>query len=182
MTDEIKPPKKLVGRAKAIVENQGKMYSPEKKGRMVRGPLDWSLDDLIAYKQNGTAPMRIPDPDLLYKLGTMGVSMNNAAELFDISREKFSSNLDWLENWQKGRAECAARVRAKIVEQALDENVLNAMIYLDKIMGGDQVIEQVQVDVRNTQLTAYDTDALLKAMEVPFKENNDSGNSETDSN
>ena len=134
---------------KALVKGGGNpYYPPETKGRFVRGPLDWSLDELIEYRKAGGQPMRIPDKDILYNLGAMGVSMENAAKLFDISREKFSSNLDWLENWQKGRSECSARIRARIVEQALEENVLNAMIYLDKLMGGDSIVEQVQVDIR----------------------------------
>jgi hypothetical protein len=147
---------------------------PETKGRMKRGPLDWSLDELIEYRQNGHQPARIPDKDLLYKLGSMGVSLANAAKLFDISQEKFINNLDWHDSWSAGRAECSSRIRAKIVEQALDENVLNAMIYLDKIMGGDNVVEQVQVEVRNTQLANYNTIDLLDVM---IKENDkDSSN------
>lgn len=144
--------------------NNGRFYSPEVKGRKKVGMLDWSLDELIAYKHNGTPPARIPDADLLYKLGAIGVSLVNAANLFDISVEKFSSNSDWHESWKKGRAECGARVRASIVEDALDKDILNAKLYLDKIMGGDAPADVVNVNVRNTTLETIDTDKLLEVM------------------
>ena len=160
-TPKLKKPQKPNG---ASVKPGQQLTKPDTKGRQKRGPLDWSLDELIAYRAYGGPPARIPDKEVLYKLGSMGVSLRNCADLFDISQEKFCSNLDWLENWQKGRSECASRVRAKIVEQALDENVLNAMIYLDKIMGGDSVVEQVQVNVRNETLKEVNTDDLLEIM------------------
>lgn len=165
MSDEVpqnKPgPKKGAPRKK-------QPYSPEVKGRFVRGPLDWSLDELIEYKEKGGAPMRIPDKEMLFKLGKMGVSLANAAVLFNISQEKFCSNLDWYENWERGRAACGAQIRASIVEDALEKDVLNAKIYIDKILGGDKVVETVQVDVRNAELLDINTEDLLQVM---FKTN-----------
>ena len=150
-------------------------YPPETKGRFKRGVLDWSLDDLIAYRENGRPPTRIPDADLLYKLGTIGVSMSNAADLFGISREKFSSNLDWLENWQRGRAECGAQIRASIVEDALENNNLMAKIYIDKIIGGDKESPTALIQVNvNSELGQVSTEDLLN---VVFEEKD--GNEES---
>lgn len=154
-----------------VTGNKGTFYKPETKGRKKSGILDWSLDELIEYKHNGKPPARIPDPEILYKLGRCGVSMANAADIFGISREKFSSNEDWLLNWQRGRAECGALIRASIVEDALDKDILMAKIYVDKIMGGDKenATTLVQVNV-NTGLGEVSTEDLLN---VVFEEKND---------
>ena len=144
--------------------NNGTFYKPETKGRYKKGPLDWSLDELIQYRQNGTPPARIPDAEILYKLGKCGVSLSNACEIFGISKEKFSSNMDWYENWARGRAECGAQIRASIVEDALEKDILNAKIYIDKIIGGDQVTDKLQVNVTNTQLENVSTEDLLEVM------------------
>jgi len=146
-------------------------YLPDTKGRKKFGPLDWSLDELIAYRENGTPPARIPDANILYKLGSIGVSMQNAADLFGISREKFSSNLDWLENWQRGRAECGAQIRASIVEDALEKDNLMAKIYIDKILGGDKESPTALIQVNvNSELGQVSTDDLLN---VVFEEKRD---------
>lgn len=166
MSEEDKPKRKPMPTDKNVANNRP--YTPEKKGSMKRGPLDWTLDELIVYKNNGTMPKRIPDPKLLHKLGSIGVSIGNAASIFEITQDKIMDDPALYDAWKLGRAECGSRIRAKIVEQALDENVLNAMIYLDKILGGDNVAAEVNVNVTNTELQKIDTDSLL---EVMFKQN-----------
>ena len=148
----------------------GAFYSPEGKGKKKFGLLDWSLDELIAYRQNGTPPMRIPDPDLLYKLGSIGVSMKNCCDIFNVSQDKFYQNMDWVENWNRGRAECGAQIRASIVEDALEKDNLMAKIYIDKIIGGDKenATALIQVNV-NGELAQVSTEDLLN---VSFEESN----------
>lgn len=143
--------------------NNGSHYKPETKGRKKYGPLDWSLDELIAYRQNGTPPARIPDKEMLYKLGSYGVTMMNCCDLFGISQDKFTGNLDWIENWQRGKAGLASRVRASIVEDALDKDILMAKIHLDKQLSGDNARPLVQVNV-NSQLSEVRTEDLLSVV------------------
>lgn len=161
---------------KAVVDpnagpHGGSIYSPETKGKKRTGKLDWTLDELIEYKMNGSPPQRIPDADLLYKLGAIGVSLKNAASLFEISEDKFCSNPDWLTNWQRGRAECGSRIRASIVEDAIEKDNLMAKIYIDKIMGGDKDDSPlVQVNIQNNDLQKISTDDLI---EVAFNDEDD---------
>jgi len=159
----------------ALVAGGAGSYPPTTKGKKRTGPLDWSLDELIAYRENGRPPMRIPDPDILYKLGTIGVSMKNACDLFGVSMDKFCSNLDWLENWQRGRAECGAQIRASIVEDALEKDNLMAKIYIDKMIGGDKESPTALIQVNvNSELGQVSTDDLLN---VVFEEKD--GNEDT---
>tara|TARA_R110000868_G_scaffold6114_3_gene35317 strand:+ start:133 stop:684 length:552 start_codon:yes stop_codon:yes gene_type:complete len=168
------PPKKsrrgenLKGKDKSDGTN---VYPPETKGKFTRGPLDWSLDELIEYRSNGTAPKRIPDAEMLRKMGAAGLPMETVCDLFQVSRDKFCSNLDWYDNWKLGKAEIGARNRAMIVAQALEQNVLNAQIYIDKIFMPDSGTNStVQVTVTNSeQLKPVSTEDLL---EVMFKETN----------
>lgn len=178
MSEEDKP-KPVRGRPKkkrvpTDIQPGGAIYKPEVKGAKRFGKLDWTLDELIAYKNNGTPPARIPDADLLYKLGSIGVSLANAADLFEISQDKFCSNPDWITNWQRGRAECGSRIRASIVDDALEKDNLMAKIYIDKILGGDkQEQTMVQVNVNTNNLKEISTDDLL---EVAFKNQDDNEN------
>jgi len=150
-------------------------YPPDTKGKKKFGLLDWSLDDLIEYKNNGRPPMRIPDADLLYKLGRAGVSMKNCCDIFGISQDKFYNNMDWVDNWNRGRAEIGSKIRASIVADALEENNLMAKIYLDKIMGGDKESPTALIQVNvNSELGQVSTDDLLN---VVFEEKD--GNEDT---
>jgi hypothetical protein len=161
-----KPVENLLPEHKQLV---GTSIDPDVKGRKKYGPLDWSLDDLIRYRYNGTPPARIPDADLVYKMGSIGVSLSNVAAIFDLSLEKFSSNQDWYESWARGRAECGAKVRASIVDDALEKDILMAKIHLDKVLSGDKIGDNtyVQVNVSNNNLDQVSTDELLN---VAFKE------------
>ncbi len=143
------------------------IYKPETTGRFKRGPLDWSLDQLIEYRQSGVSPARIPDKDLLFKLGSYGVTMEATADIFGISIEKFTSNLDWYDNWKAGKTSCGVRVRAKLVAQALEENSTTALIYLDKIFGGD--VSNVNININNNTLGAVKTQDLLEVMFTDIK-------------
>lgn len=158
-------PKPGTPSAPGVTANNGTSYKPETKGRKKVGLLDWSLDDLIAYKHNGTPPARIPDAEILYKLGTIGVTLTQTADLFGISVDKFTSNTDWHDNWKRGRAECGSRIRASIVEDALEKDMLMAKIYLDKTMSGDKEgpTALIQVNV-NTELGQVSTDDLLNVV------------------
>lgn len=148
--------------------NNGGYYKPETKGRRRVGVLDWSIDELIAYKNNGTPPVRIPDAQILYKLGTIGVTMTQTADLFGISVDKFTQNTDWYDNWKRGRSECGSRIRASIVKDALENDMLMAKIYLDKTMSGDKDnnAPMIQVNI-NTELGQVSTEELLN---VAFEE------------
>ena len=140
-------------------------YPPETKGKFKRGALDWTLDDLIAYRENGRPPVRIPDADLLYKFGRSGVSVNNTCDIFGISRDKFYSNLDWIENYNKGKAEIGAQIRASIVEDALEKDNLMAKIYLDKLISGDKESPTALIQVNvNSELGQVSTDDLLNVV------------------
>ena len=168
------PEPKPLGNPALVAGGKGS-YPPETKGKFKRGALDWTLDDLIAYRENGRPPVRIPDAEILYKFGRSGVSVNNTCDIFGISRDKFYSNLDWIENYNKGKAEIGAQIRASIVEDALEKDNLMAKIYLDKLISGDKESPTALIQVNvNSELGQVSTDDLLN---VVFEEKD--GNEES---
>jgi hypothetical protein len=149
-------------------------WKPDTVGNYKRGVLDWSVDELIAYKQQGHMPKRIPDVEMLFKCGSLGISKANTCQLFNIGLAKFQENPEWNEAWEKGRGEVGTRIRASLVKDALDNDNLTAKIYLDKQLSGEQVdTSKVTINV-NTQLEGISTEDLLN---ITFTENDGDENS-----
>jgi hypothetical protein len=145
---------------------------PETKGafRYKRGVLDWTVDELILYKQDGNKPKRIPDQEILTKCGMMGISRINTCQLFNIDPRKFDENPEWREAWEKGRGEVGTRIRASLVNDAIQNDNLTAKIYLDKQLSGEQTeTAKVVVNV-NTKLEGVSTEELLN---ITFNEIDD---------
>lgn len=149
------------------------MWKPESTGSRRLGPLDWTLDELIEYRKSGVSPKRILDKDVMYKLGKVGVSFNNVCFVLGVSQSKVLENRDYLEAWQTGRAECGARIRASIVQDALEKDLLPAKLYLDKILSGDTPQDVVNINVNTTELTKINTNDLLEIMYRDGKEDTD---------
>ncbi len=158
------PPKgsSVVDLNKHVAEGNG-LYSPEVKGKKRGGPLHWSLDELIEYRQNGTRPHHIPDPVMLEQLGAMGVSLANAMGLFGVLPEHSTARKDCVDAWNVGRSRVGARVRASLLNDALENDNITAKIHLDKVFSGEKAGDtNIQVNVNtDTNLSEVSTEDLL---------------------
>jgi hypothetical protein len=168
--DPTKERNDMTGYAPSPGSKGGRTWKPDTIGRYKSGVLDWSVDELIAYKQTGATPKRIPDVDILYKLGKAGVSIMNSCDIFGISADKFSSNPDWSDAHAAGRAQLGSKIRTSLVEDALERDNTTVKIYLDKILGGDREQPQVVVNIKNNELQEYSTEDLIN---LAFKETPD---------
>lgn len=130
-------------------------------GAIKRHPLHMSLDELIQYKTTGVQPKIIISEDILFRLGEIGASLKNTAQVLNVTEETISSNAPLLSAWQKGRANVGTKVRALIVEDALNGN-LQAKIYLDKMLGGDTITDNLNVTVTAQPLKEVSTEQLLE--------------------
>lgn len=135
---------------------------PETMGKM-KGPSVWdfSIDELIEYRATGVKPQRILDVDVIYSLAKIGVSIKNICGLFKVSEETFCNNAAFLSAHQQGRSECGTRIRAAIVEHAMNGS-LDAQKYLDKIMGGDVDTQNVNLNVSQRPLENVPTENLIE--------------------
>src|SRR5579864_5802855 len=69
---------------------------PDKIGRYKgKGIFDWSIDELIAYKETGKQPQRVLDTDVLHKLGKAGVSMANVCAIFQVEPARILENVSY---------------------------------------------------------------------------------------
>lgn len=103
-------------------------------------------------------------------LASKGVSANNICGLFQKSKTYIYENPEMLDAFNRGRSNVASRVRAKIVDAALEENSMQAAIYLDKVMGGDTTTENVNLTITQQPLKDISTEDLLN---VTFTEHAD---------
>jgi hypothetical protein len=138
---------------------------PETMGKM-KGPSVWdfSIDELIEYRMTGHKPQRILDADVIRALAKIGVSLENIAGLFSVSKETIINNSAFLTAHKEGRAECGTRIRAAIVEHAMNGS-LDAQKYLDKIMGGDIEVQTVNMNVTARPLEQIPLENLIDVIE-----------------
>lgn len=138
-------------------------HSPETMGKIKKDNIfHWSVDELIEYKSTGVRPALVLDDNYLFQLGRCGVSLENIAHLFCLDMTTIANHPTWTVSHREGRAQAGARVRALILEQALEGN-LTAMLYIDKQIGGDtNNTPQVQINVSTQPLKGADTDNLLE--------------------
>jgi hypothetical protein len=62
---------------------------------------------------------------------------------------------------REGRSECGSRIRAAIVEHAMNGS-LDAQKYLDRIMGGDVDTQNVNLNVSQRPLENVPTENLIE--------------------
>ena len=184
---ELRAKGRQVPEPKPKVERTGAKYEtgiginrkPEVIGQFKHKPkslLDWSIDELIEYKALGVHPKRVVNADALYMLGRAGVSLKTCADVFQCSIEFIVRDEHLHGAWSNGRAEIAGRVRSLIVEEAVENKNLQAQIYLDKLLSGESVKQQLDISVSSSgQLEQISTEELL---EVGFTEVDDDNSQE----
>lgn len=150
-------------------QNKDTFMPPETMGK-IKGPSIWdfSIDELIEYKMTGQKPKRILDVDVIKSLAKIGVSIKNICGLFNVSQETFCNNPSFLNAHREGRAEIGSKNRAAIVEEA-EKGSLQAMIYLDRYLGGDTEVQTVNMTVTARPLEEVPTENLI---DVVLKDEN----------
>lgn len=162
MTEKVKSP---AGNRKADT-----FMPPDKTGSIKRHPLHMSVDELTEYRKTGVVPPVIIQPGQIKELAENGNSISTICSLFKISRETFHKNSAFLTEFYEGRGQVARLIRQQLVDQALHENSIQAMIYLDKILGGDAETVNINATVTARPLEDVKTEDLI---EIAFKDKKD---------
>ena len=123
-----------------------------------------SLDELIEYRKTGVRPAMIIDIDTIEEMARTGSSIQTICGIFKISKETFYNNPAFLTAFNSGRANLAHRLRGAIVEDAFENNILQAKLYLDKMLGGDNETVNITATVEAKPLESVPTDNLLEIM------------------
>ena len=148
--------------AKAAAKHKAEVALIRKTG--VHGPFDWSVEQILEHKATGKPLQRIPDRDVLRKLGASGISMTTAADIFNVSYAEFSNTPEYIDNFKAGRSSVIGRVRTSIVNDALEKDSLNAKIYLDKIWATDNQPDKIEISARNKDFDNIKTSDLIEVM------------------
>lgn len=110
--------------------------------------------------------------DTIENLARSGVGVKNICGLFGKTHTFLDDNPLFREAFNRGRSNVATRVRAKLLDAALEEDNMTAAMYLDKIYGGEQVVSEVNLTVTNTPLAEISTNELLDVtFDVKSREN-----------
>lgn len=102
------------------------------------------------------------------ELAALGISTRNIARLCGMDETYIFDNPTRLAAYHRGRANVSSRIRSSIVTDALENNSLQAKLYLDKIMGGDVVQENINLTVQQQPLRDIPTEDLI---EIAMKRN-----------
>jgi hypothetical protein len=102
-----------------------------------------------------------PSTEMIENLAASGISLKNICGIIGKNFSYFSDNPTMKEAFDRGRATVGSRVRARLLDAALEENSMQAAMYLDKIYGGDTVASEVNVNVTSTPLENVSTEDLL---------------------
>lgn len=137
---------------------------PDTMGAMKKNPLHMSLDELIEYRKTGVKPKLIIDPDTIEEMARTGSSIQTICGILKVSKNAFYSNGAFMTAFNSGRANLAHRLRGAIVEDAFDKDLLQAKLYLDKMLGGDSETVNINATVEAKPLEHVPTDSLLEVM------------------
>jgi hypothetical protein len=111
-----------------------------------------------------------PSTEMVENLAASGISLKNICGILGKNFSYFSDNPDMKEAFDRGRATVGSRVRARLLDAALEENSMQAAIYLDKIYGGDTVASEVNVNVSTVNLDEIPTETLLDVLYLEHNE------------
>ena len=123
-----------------------------------------SVDELIEYRKTGVKPKIIIDPAMIEEMARVGSSAQTICGVLGINRDTFDKNDAFQAAFKAGRANLAHRLRGAIVDDAFENNSLQAKIYLDKILGGDSETVNINATVTPKPLENVPTDNLLEVM------------------
>ena len=116
----------------------------------------------LALKGNQSADSLKATPEIVEHLAASGISVKNICGLFNKSFQYLTDNPTLQEAFERGRAQASSRLRSTLLDAALNDRNIQSAIYLDKIMSGDNVVSEVNINVAQSQLSTVSDDDLMK--------------------
>ncbi len=110
--------------------------------------------------------------DRIKALAAQGLPSHAICNLYHKRNDTIDKNPEFRQAFEFGRAQIGGQVRAAIVDQALNNESLTAMIHLDKIFNNDQQAQQIDLSVKQDPLKDVSTDTLI---EIMYEQNNKPG-------
>lgn len=105
------------------------------------------------------------EPKVVYEFACLGISKFKICDLYHCDHNYIDEDPALLAVYNQGRANIGTKVRSSIIVDALDKDILQAKIHLDKIYNKeDASVHQVDVTVNQRPLEEIDTNNLIEIM------------------
>ncbi len=102
------------------------------------------------------------EPKVVYELACSGIHKRKICDLYRCDHNYIDEDPSLLASYNQGRANIGSTIRASILNDALDKDILQAKIHLDKIYNKeDSSVQQVDVTVTQNPLENISTEELL---------------------
>jgi transcriptional regulator with XRE-family HTH domain len=91
-----------------------------------------------------------------------GLSIKSIANLLGTQSITIQNDPEMLAAFEKGRANIGSVVRAAIIDDALNKDLLTAKLYLDKVFNKEDHVQEVNLNISQTPLENIPTEQLLE--------------------
>jgi len=127
--------------------------------------------NLAVIKAALVPPRQAVTPEMVETMAYEGLSSSVICGILGVQYSYITDRPELLAAFAKGRSTIGSKIRASLIEDALENNLLPAKIYLDKIYGGDVEQKNIAVTVTQPPLENIPTEQLLE-----FDDGEDSSN------
>ena len=103
-------------------------------------------------------------PERVQELASYGLQAKTIAHMLRQDYAFISRDPLLQQAFDAGKANIGSRIRAKLVDQALDKDNLTAMIHLDKALNSETQVQQIELSVKNDILKDVPTEDLIDIM------------------
>lgn len=120
---------------------------------------------LIADNLPGTKPppkRSLFNPKNIEMCAEQGLSMESAAGIFGHATVAIIHNPEMLEAYKRGRSKAGSLIRASLMDDALNKDILQAKLHLDKVLNKEDNTQQVNLTVTKSPLENIPTEQLLE--------------------
>lgn len=123
---------------------------------------------LEVVKEQERLKQSLMTPEVVEELASYGVSMKNIANLFRQDFRDVFADSELKYAFENGRAQVGAKVRASIVDDALEKDNFQAKVHLDKVFHREEFspesVTSLQVNVQNNGLSEVSSADLIEIM------------------
>jgi len=101
-------------------------------------------------------------PEAIEILASHGLAIKTIASMFGHLSTTITNDPEYLAAFEKGRSQIASKIRASLVEDALNKDLISAKLYLDKIYNKDEQTQEINLNVSQRPLENVTDEQLLQ--------------------
>lgn len=103
-------------------------------------------------------------PENIEELASLGITKVMIANLLRKDLDFINKDPELIAAFNRGKATVGLKVRASIVADALEKDMLPAKLHLDKVLNSEAQVQHVELSVKNETLKDVPTEDLIDIM------------------